>query len=344
MILCARNDGYMGNSLWRLETALNYVAHELEALGRTHDVEVLVADWGSEIPLRDVVRLSEAAAAITSFLFVPSVVIQAVQQDSIFAEVIALNAAARRARGVYIGRIDQDTLVGKRFLAWLFDCYDRREQLLDVPLDSALLFSNRRTVPFWFASMSPSLSHVQRLITLFGRRLDVLIRPGRPFWANWVGIWLVHRDRWRECGGYDERMLYMNDMETNMITRLAQRHAVVDLGVIVGFDFYHLEHKQPGDPRATGERRRTNDAAFRRPTEFVVNDEHWGLAAYDLPVEPARVRSAGGRDERELVTSSVTFVAHLLAAGIQAALDRTKHLTIAMKMRQFYQSWRRRGR
>ena len=45
LILCSRNDQYMGNSLWRLETTLNYVGERVEALGRHEDVEVLEAFW-----------------------------------------------------------------------------------------------------------------------------------------------------------------------------------------------------------------------------------------------------------------------------------------------------------
>ena len=67
LVLCSRNDRYMGNSRWRLETALNYVAGRVEALGREQDVEVLVADWGSEVPLREVLVLGPTATRIVSF-------------------------------------------------------------------------------------------------------------------------------------------------------------------------------------------------------------------------------------------------------------------------------------
>ena len=102
LILCSRNDNYMGNSRWRLETTLNYVADQVEALGRTKDAEILVADWGSDIPLRDVLRLTPAAAQIVSFILIPPELARALQKDSPFPEVLALNAAARRARGLYI--------------------------------------------------------------------------------------------------------------------------------------------------------------------------------------------------------------------------------------------------
>ena len=58
-----------------------------------------------------------------------------------------MNTAARRASGEYIGRIDQDTLVGRRFLETFLRLYQGTEDL-PVPLESALLFSQRRDVPY----------------------------------------------------------------------------------------------------------------------------------------------------------------------------------------------------
>lgn len=52
LILCSRNDRHLGDSRWRLEKALGYVGGPLAALGRAESVEVLVADWGSEVPMR----------------------------------------------------------------------------------------------------------------------------------------------------------------------------------------------------------------------------------------------------------------------------------------------------
>ena len=120
LILCSRNDQYQGNSRWRLETALNYVAQKVEELNRGTQVEVIVADWGSQVGLHEVIRLSPAAAKMVKFLHVSSDVAKSLQKDSPFPEVLALNAAARRAAGEYVGRIDQDTLVGKKFLKTFF--------------------------------------------------------------------------------------------------------------------------------------------------------------------------------------------------------------------------------
>jgi len=44
LVLCARNDAYMGNSRWRLETSLNYAGAQIAALGAEDRVEIVVAD------------------------------------------------------------------------------------------------------------------------------------------------------------------------------------------------------------------------------------------------------------------------------------------------------------
>ena len=215
LVMCSRNDNYSGNSLYRLQTSLNYLALQVVSLDREYDVEVIVTDWGSEIPLRQALALTQAAARITRFLEVPSELAQDKQRDSPFAEVVANNAAIRRARGMYIGRIDQDTLVGRRFLHRFFErvaeCHDS-----SIALDSSFLFVGRRHVPLGFVHKSPSLDAVVSYIEAFR---SVLPRDGvgqRPWFDAPVGVAMMYRDLWHECRGYDERLLYWGFMDTDL--------------------------------------------------------------------------------------------------------------------------------
>jgi hypothetical protein len=327
LILCSRNDEYMGNSRWRLETSLNYVADQVEALSRAEDVEVLVADWGSEIPLRDVLRLTPAAAAIVSFILIPPETARPLQKDSPFPEVLALNAAARRARGTYIGRIDQDTLVGKRFLEVFFELYDGKRQL-SIPLDRALLYSNRREIPYWFAVRCPDRPHVAKFIRLLGPRCAVDRIRGREFWTYWVGIWLIHSNLWTECGGYDERYIYYNWMEVEMILRLRQRYELIDFGKIVDYDFYHLGHR---NPRGALTWRDFKENAFigmnAPPPPYYPNAGTWGLA--DLTLEPAS--AAPGLEASPLQDSrsdALAFASLVARTGMQLMLDKAHLLLV----------------
>jgi len=333
----------MGNSLWRLQTSLNYVAQMVYELSREEDVEVLVADWGSEIPLRDVLELSPSAARIVSFILIPPEIACDLQKDSPFAEVLALNAAARRAGGDYIGRIDQDILVDKHFIEYFFELYEGRQQL-EVPLNSALLFANQRMVPYRFVVRCPSIWAVHKYIGWFGRFLKIDLSPKTIFWHHGVGIWLIHRNLWNECGGYDEQMIYMNDMEKNMIRRLMMKYQLVNLGQLLNYVFYHIEHYHPRMPRRSRIYRKVNpDALFVNPDILNPNGSDWGLVKYSfekLPYSPDR-KKVETTTFRQSPFEWWFFMLLIVSAGVQMAWDKI------VKVKSFrpvvYIVWRRRA-
>ena len=343
LILCSRNDNYMGNPRYRLEIALNYLAENVQALGREGDVEVIVADWGSEVPLHSVVQLSPAAVKIVSFIVIPPKIARAQQKDSPFSEVHALNAAARRVNGQFIGRIDQDTLVGKRFLETFFDLYEGK-QLPDIPLDSALLFANRRSIPYRFADQCPAFGHVDRCIRWFAPYMKVWnYNPHtKIFWTSYVGILLVHRDGWHEIGGYNEQFIYYDWMEVDLILRLRQKYPVVDLGKLVDYDFYHLDHYQLHaswsavlHPRATSAKSNSYILNLDTPPEILhPNGENWGLHQYALEV-------VNGIDIETTVlaqSGGLAFVLLLLLALLRTTWD-TLNLNLfrlVMTLRSFF--------
>ena len=105
----------MGNSRWRLETTLNLTLLNAQKANFLEDLEIIVSDWGSETSLREVLQLVPEAESHIKFVHIPKNIAIVEQKDSKFPEVIALNAAAKRADGEYIGRIDNDTIVGEEF-------------------------------------------------------------------------------------------------------------------------------------------------------------------------------------------------------------------------------------
>jgi hypothetical protein len=325
VILCARNDRYQGNSTWRLQTALNYLGQSVHQLGREEDVEVIVSDWGSETPLRNVLKLTQEAARIVSFIIIPPDIARVEQKDSPFPEVLALNAAARRARGEYIGRIDQDILVGRHFLQQFFWLHEKPRMI--VPLQKAVMLSNRRRIPYRFATLCPSFWAVDRYLRWFGRSLP-LSQPPPPLYAymSYIGILLFHRDLWYQCGGYDEQFIYMDCMEYDIILRLAKQNIFVNLGEIVDYDFFHLDHELPRKPLRFGRNRKTNPArSVENPPESInPNGENWGLTRYPLEVLPYPTDLAS-KNEDGFVWPGVEwleFLGALLWSGIQIAVDQ----------------------
>lgn len=287
-ILCSRNDNYMGDPVGRLEIALNYLAANIQLLGREDSVEVIVTDWGSKVPLKEVLNLNTTAANITRFLEVPIAVVKQVQKDSPFAEVLALNAAARHASGQYIGRIDQDTLVGKHFLQTFFEWLDGKRNP-GVDLKTSFLFSKRRKIPFQFAKHNLPLKYLESFLALCGKQ-RLYIEYCLPFFFySPVGIMILSKDLWMKLGGYDERLIYWGWMETDIAYRLVVEHKLTDIGPMVQHDFYHLEHYDPRLPRVTPRKRNPENVDN---LVFHPNGESWGLNEHSLQLYRVSISSS----------------------------------------------------
>lgn len=193
-----------------------------------------------------------------------------------------------------------------------------------MTLETALLFANRRDIPYRFAVGSPSLGNVTRFIRLFGAMLPVWREnpaTGDVFWTSSVGIWLAHRNLWHECGGYDERLIYYNWMETDMICRLGQKYTMVNLGELTDHDFYHLEHYHPRTAwfaRRHAIKNASVDLATP-PKVLNPNTESWGLHEYRLTREPSASATSAGApavlDHRPTEIAIFAWLMLRLAAG-----------------------------
>jgi hypothetical protein len=297
LVLCSRNDQWQGNSLWRLEVTLNYTARQAARIGRLDDLEIVVADWGSTDTLSDNVRLGPEAARIVRFLNLPKDLTDEKQQDSPFAEVFAINAAVQRSRGDYVGRIDQDTLVGHRFLEWFFATIESPDP--PFPVESTAMIANRRRIPYAFASRCLPYALVERYVDRLRTRLP-LMRPAPPerWWECYIGIVLLPRKLWEAVRGYDETFIYYGHMEFDLYLRLLQQFEGIPLETVVDCDFHHLDHVQTWAVWRTVTRT-LNPARSPEnpPPEVCPNGEDWGLTGYDLPTIPARADRALPDDE-----------------------------------------------
>lgn len=277
----------MGDPMWRLSTAINYLTKQVFALGRENQVEVIIADWGSEIPVSDVLELTEQAASITKFLYIDRETVNELQQDSPFAEVFPLNAAARRATGLFIGRIDQDTVVHADFLKHFFDHYEGN-RTYGFDLSNSYMFVSRIQIPFRFVQKSPTLADISYHIDHFGK-WSYSEEQRFCHWASPVGILMMHRDIWQDIGGYDERLIYYWYMDVDLATRLIKKYPIVNIRKTYGNHFYHLEHVRPGLKFRFSHRKRNPNwsKSFDKPI-LNPNGENWGLANFELQISQVK--------------------------------------------------------
>ncbi len=276
LVYVGRNDGYMGNFNWRLSTVLNYLAQNLQLLGRLDEVEVIVTDWGSQEPLHAALTLSAAARRIAKFLIVPPELARQMQGDSDFAIVIAQNAAIRRSQGEYIGQADSDMLFTAELLKGLFDVLEGKKSI-GVRPDRAMIYTKRRHVPWRYVAGNPPIHEVDWLIHRWGRLLPVERFFGFEFAGP--GFMIMHRQLWDECSGYDEKLIYRGWLEIDLGLRIRRKYPLINLQKI-GLAAFHLEHF----PSRGGNclQRRLNPTEWNNA--FRPNGEQWGLHDYDLPL------------------------------------------------------------
>ena len=289
LILCSRNDCYMGNSRWRLETSINLALLNAKKVDFLDKLEIIVSDWGSEIPLSDVLKIVPEAKGRVKFVHVPPDIAKIEQKDSKFPEVIALNSAARRASGEYIGRIDNDTVVGAEFFRKFAELHINNPTD-ELDLKDSFLFVERRSVPYRISRLSLPFSQINWFINTFRKffKIESATDWGKEFWWSPVGIMMFHRDIWHACRGYDQRLIYWGWMEGDLALRLNQKHKIVEFSKYVGHDLYHLEHYsnlvEYKDRNGAATPRKKNIPKLEG-LNYTENSLSWGLENYNISIQ-----------------------------------------------------------
>lgn len=269
MVVTGRNDDYMGNFKYRITSCLNFAARNLAQLGLLGEVELLVTDWGSEVPLSQVLPLTPEAALITRFFHVPRAV-----AGERFCPVVATNVALRRGRGRFLMLFDADSLVPRFALRNLIDALAGRVQA-PFDLERNLMLFSRYHVPFEtcqhelaLEAWEPYLSRAAGVIP----REQALSGLG----GSSAGL-LMHRDRWYEVGAFDEKLTLNGWSDADLAMRVTQRYGWVDLSCL-GVGAFHQEH-WPTNKRGLWPGG-VNPRTVAR--DMQANPDGWGLA--DTPV------------------------------------------------------------
>jgi len=281
-VFSARNDNYQGNSSWRLEAALNFLANGLKQLGRLQDVEIVIVDWCSPKPLHSVLRLTEETTKVTRFILVQVSSLQGYKFDDDFPRAVVTNTGIRRATGLYIVPTVADALWTRKSLSKVFNFIDHNIPLKGT-IEKTLLIFGRKEIPYDVASCSPSLPQLERFIEENDATLTV---PYIPYLRVPGDGLLMHRDLWFHSRSFDERMHYWGWHDCDIILRVQLKYFLLSCQDDKDLVIYHLAHIAPGDPSRVLERK-TNPWIFN---PFTVNDTNWGLGSLLFNEYPPRPR------------------------------------------------------
>ncbi len=284
LVIAARNDNYMGNSNWRLEITLNFVANQLRTVQQLQNAEIIVVDWGSSQPLHEVITLTDVAKQIVRYIEVPINIHENVCNGSSFPTPIALNVGIRRAVGDFIALTSSDVLWTSDVLESLFNADTHKVHSSDA-LNRSLIFIPRKNVPWNFVSQTPGITELTHYLNTEGSRLEV--EPLMPYYFGCAGALVMHRDIWIECQGNDEKLIFWgyNDIDLNLRIRL--KYACIDYYQTHKMNVFHLEHyTSRTDTQSVP--KRLNPHVFN---PLTVNNENWGLAHYSFVEWPRQEES-----------------------------------------------------
>ncbi|MDP3675559.1 MAG: hypothetical protein Q8R44_10770 [Novosphingobium sp.] len=279
IIVVGRNDDYLGNYRYRLQTSLNHLAKNLRSLGRLGDVEVVFVDWNSQgKPLSDEVELSTDAASLVRFVIVtPNDAKRRFMQVAFFTT-CAVNVGVRRATGQFIMLADSDSIMPAQSLASLLKVLDGSLPAFG-PKERLIYPIPRHQIPGAISARRPNVAAwdivLQRISA--SRRKEL---PAADCLGGFSAGQLMHRDMWFEFGGYNEtldRAWGWSDNE--LMLRVTQKYNWMDLGYY-GVVAFHIEHHA-----STGNSHQRDPNSIN--AMLLTYDPHpnppdWGLRDYEL--------------------------------------------------------------
>lgn len=294
-----RNDGFMGDFNWRLATALNIMARSAARLGRVNDIELIVVDWNSAVPLHSVLRLVPEARQMTVFVTVPLEIAEKVQKDTHFPDSIVTNSGIRRAKGEFICQTGSDVVFTPSTLNAMIEFLEGK--YVDAPVKSAFITGGRRHIPNGIIQRKLPLlefeSYINRNAAYFPEE-----RGGAGHGAP-TNLMMMHRDLWHKSRAFDERFIYWGFNDIDLALRVTYKYDFIQLEHF-GVNTLHMEHwNKPRDYSPEKMFRRMNPVDNLVP-EFAPNSETWGLEDYDIPMSKATAQELFLEEEQENTETS----------------------------------------
>jgi hypothetical protein len=277
IVITGRDDDYMPDFLYRITTTINFIARNLDRLGRLKDVEIVVADWGSGKPMSQTLNLSPQAVQICRFLYIPPKLINEIQNGKDdFHPAISVNAGIRKSSGNFIMLSAADTIFTKFSLDSLLKLLDGTQQL-PINIEQIYFICSRQNVPWQFLKGQPSLDEWEKFLLTTAGEHNRHREEAIYSISSAAGSIIMHKLLWHELKGLDEKLSGWGFNDIDLSLRASQKYAWLEL-TCIGVSSFHMSHI-PYDQRPVG--KQNFNAHFYRK-DIQVNDENWGLNQYPL--------------------------------------------------------------
>ena len=241
--ICGKDDDYMPD-FYSIETTINYICGEIDAVGKRAAFEIIFVDWGSKKPIHERVDLSANFKSLVNFLYVSENYIKDTPYNcKNIPTSYALNLAIRRANGKYIFVTSADTILNASSLLSLYNICSKE---INTTFDSekAYLTIGRKHIPG--KSLLTNQQHL--FLKNYLERKGHELRNDFRFlkWGGSAGFIGMHRDNWQFNQGLDEDIIYYGANDVEIFLRATNHCEHIKLSNL-GICSFHMEH--PPDKR-----------------------------------------------------------------------------------------------
>jgi hypothetical protein len=265
IITCGKNDQYAGNFLQRLQLNLSKLESNLKKFNIT-DVEILVTDWGSEIPLHTILDITNFN--FTKFIHIPPHLAHQYSPDSNFSFAQSLNAGYIRSQGKYIFFIDGDSYIPDKSFINLYNLIKSFN-----PTDNIFYWASRYHLPYEIHSSVSSIEELNTFILEWENNRNSW-RHDKINLGHFVGTamgLLLSKNICEESSCWYEVLNKWGWVDIEIHNRISTRYPCCGDLENLGMYFFHLDHHNIAAGGQNG-----SNPCIGAP-EFKANGDNWGL-------------------------------------------------------------------
>lgn len=265
IITSGKNDQYAGNFLQRLQFNLNKLELNLKELN-IKDVEILVTDWGSEIPLST--ALITDNFKFTKFIHVPSHLSNTYSPDSKFSLSQSLNTGYRRSKGEYVFFIDGDSYIPKKSFSNLYNLLKNFKST-----DNIFYWASRYHLPYKIHSNIFDINDLDDIIFDWENNKNIWKHDKinlEYFRGTAMGL-LLSKHICEESSCFYEQLNKWGWIDIEIHNRLSNKYTCCGDLEDLDMHFFHLDHHNIAAGGSNGHNPNINSPIFK------ANKDNWGL-------------------------------------------------------------------
>jgi len=263
ILIPGKNDNFRKSNRKSLKLNLEQTIFNLKKIN-VNDVEVILCDWGSEIPI--IYDIIESKHDNFKCVYVPPNIAKKYNRNSNYSIVHPINTAFRRSSGKYVIFWDSDCFVPYDDFEMLYSFVKN----IDIKNNMNFYWGSRHNIEF------KNYEEVKTSEELIKNLKENNISSHEPlnsekFMGTSISI-LMNRNLWEDSTGWYEELIYWGWQDIEFHRRLENKYKYGGDLFDYNIKFYHLK-----EDKIQSNLSHRLENPWLNAKNFKANEESWGL-------------------------------------------------------------------